>query len=167
MRHLAAALLMFFALPCMAKTASQEPNDNCGARTLSGGTVFTLTVERSFQPGLAFLLCQRKAPNQSFLLIQSELKSASTNKKIMLNDKDFVELMGLYENALTYNARDHIIGLDGSIWCLETKRGLNYSKACFYTPGYDTGARGLTGLNLLGVALWKIGSMSTAAGKLY
>lgn len=168
MRCLAVIYLLLFSFPCMAMSVDEKISSDCGQRSISSGTIFSFTIDRSFRPSLTFVLCQKTEPNQSFLLIRSELENDSANKKITLNDGQFMELMGLYENALTYNAKDmQTIGIDGSTWCLETKRGLNYSKACFYTPSYNTNERGLSGMNRLGVELWRIGNLDAVAGKLF
>jgi hypothetical protein len=60
-----------------------------------------------------------------------------------------------------------LIGSDGSTCRLETKPGLNYSKACFYSPGEETNKRGLAELDQLGAELWKIGNLAAISGKLH
>ncbi len=167
MRSAVFIFFLLFAFPFVAESANQETSISCHSRTISEGTIFTFTIERSFQPALTFILCQKKETNQSYLQISSELKRDSANKIVTLTDNEFMELMKFYENALTYNAKDSEFGLDGSTWCLETKRGLNYSKACFYTPSYNANDRGLSGLHQLGVELWRVGNLDAHAGKLY
>ncbi|HXI43592.1 MAG TPA: hypothetical protein VNH83_26655, partial [Bryobacteraceae bacterium] len=64
-----------------------------------------------------------------------------------------------YERALEYNVKDDALGNDGSSWCLETTRGFTYSKACFWSPEYNTEERHLTGMLALGRALWHLAAI--------
>ena len=83
----------------------------------------------------------------------------------MVDTALYDKLVALYEKALDYDAKDDSMGSDGSSWCLETQRGLTYSKACFWTPQYETAKRRLNGLLLLGEELWRVAKLDSA--KLY
>jgi len=76
-------------------------------------------------------------------------------------------VVALYEDALGYNVRDSAMGLDGSDWCLETRRGFTYSKACFWTPVDRAKERGISGLSTLGQELWRLAAMDSSVGELY
>jgi hypothetical protein len=77
----------------------------------------------------------------------------------------YKRIISLYERALDYDVKDNAMGFDGSGWCLETQRGFTYSKACFWTPEYETERRRLSGLLALGVELWRVAKLDSA--KLY
>jgi hypothetical protein len=154
----------------MAAPQDASDNDKCGYRTVFDGTVFTLTIGRSFDPGVTFKLCQRKKPGQSFVLVAvdaSDESNAKSETTLPLDENSYKALIKLYEAALDYNVKDDTMGLDGSGWCLETRRGFTYSKACFWTPGYETSKRGLIGLENLGNELGRLAKLEKTAGKLY
>ena len=52
--------------------------DICGERTARSGTVFTLTVNRSFEPEVIFKLCDREDKSKRFLLISTNQVSTPT-----------------------------------------------------------------------------------------
>jgi hypothetical protein len=125
--------------------------------------VFSLAIDRSFDPGVKFELCARKAPVQNFLRLSTESKLHSdrwTARKIILEDSEYAKLLELYEAALEYNVKDDAMGLDGSSWCLETRRGFTYSKACFWSPQYETAQRHLSGMWALGEELWGLAALN-------
>ena len=106
-----------------------------------------------------FKLCERKEPSQSFVLINVESahsRKRSVTRQLVVDETTFVNLVGLYERALEYDVKDDALGNDGSSWCLETTRGFTYSKACFWSPEYNTEERHLTGMLALGRALWHL-----------
>lgn len=146
-------------------------DDACGFRTMRSGTVFTMSIDRSRileNSYVEFKLCEREEPSQSFLLIRTVTeqpkKHAETHQK-RLDEDAFVALTAMYETALNYDVKDNALGNDGSSWCLETTRGFTYSKACFWSPEFDTDKRRLTGMLALGRQLWHLSGMD--ADRLY
>jgi hypothetical protein len=83
-----------------------------------------------------------------------------SERKILLGEGVFEKLVALYEKALEYNVKDDAWGLDGSLWCLETQRGFTYSKACFWSPDYQSEKRGLIGMVNLGEELWRFAELN-------
>jgi hypothetical protein len=136
--------------------------DVCGERTAQNGTVFTLTVDRSFEPSVIFKLCDREDKSKRFLLVSTQSsghKDKWDTKTIPLGLQAYERVVSLYERSLDYDVRINVGGNDGSIWCLETQRGFTYSKACFWTPTEDASARRLIGLVELGRGLWKLAKL--------
>jgi len=138
--------------------------EQCGYRTAKEGTVFTLTISRSFHGQAHFQLCERQSPEKSFVTYTTE-KIISVKE---LTSKEYEEIYTLYESALEYDVKYAASGLDGSSWCLETKRRSTYSKACFWTPSSGNREnRGLSGLYKLGQKLWGISEFQLENEKLY
>jgi hypothetical protein len=157
-------LVLLFGSCC----AYADSEDICGTRWVGGGTVFSLMVERSFDPGVTFKLCDREDHSKRFLLIstQSGMHSEKwVSKTLPLDPSRYDKVVALYERALDYDVKDDSMGMDGSSWCLETRRGFTYSKACFWTPQYETKKRRLSGLLALGEELWRVAKLDSA--KLY
>lgn len=157
-----AALWMLVVAACRPLCA-MATDDKCGYRTAVSGTVFTVTISRSFDPQVKFELCVREAPAQNFVLVSSESHLGSKRwvvNKVPLNHSDYTELLRLYELALGYDVKDSLMGADGSDWCLETQRGGTYSKACFWTPSVNAQKRNLVGLLSLGQDLWRLSALS-------
>jgi hypothetical protein len=157
-------LVMFLALVAWLPRSASADADECGLRTHLTGTVFTLSINRSFDPGVKFEVCARKAPEPNFLRVVAESKlhsDAWTDRTITLDDSEYAKLLTLYEAALEYNVKDDAIGLDGSSWCLETTRGFTYSKACFWSPQYKTLPRRLSGMWALGEELWRLAELDS------
>lgn len=149
-------------------SVNEEIEGACGYRTQYDGTVFTLTISRSFHPWVEFKLCERKNPEENFILVSTKSKEGMiTHRKIPTELDTYESLYELYFEALDYNVRDAIMGLDGSMWCLETRRGFTYSKACFWSPEYDDEKRGLVGLVKLGKKLWECTDIGSELGGLY
>ena len=154
----AAICLLMLGTPVFA----HAKEDVCGFRSRTAGTVFSMSISRSMSLNntpVEFKLCERKEPSQSFVL--TNVKSAhsqkrSVTRRLVIDETTFVSLVGLYERALEYNVKDEALGNDGSSWCLETTRGFTYSKACFWSPEYNTDERHLTGMLALGRALWHL-----------
>lgn len=133
--------------------------DVCGERTARSGTVFTLTVDRAFEPSVIFKLCDREDKSKRFLLAsrQSTGHEGGWDTKIVpLNPQAYERLVALHERSLDYDVTMNVGGNDGSTWCLETQRGFTYSKACFWTPTEESSERRLVGLVELGKELWKL-----------
>ncbi len=139
-----------------------DSKDICGERTARSGTVFTLTVNRSFEPEVIFKLCNREDKSKRFLLISTQSSINPDNwssNSVSLGSLEYEKVASLYEKALDYDVRINVGGNDGSTWCLETQRGFTYSKACFWTPTDEPKARRLTGLLELGRELWRIAKL--------
>jgi len=164
-QHLSIALFML-----LASCTSIPAVESCGYRTAFDGTVFSLNIERSFDPAAAFQLCERKAPESSFLLVTTfeyQTHRIASIDKFTLDDSQFEKLLVLYEDALNINFKDDAIGLDGSSWCLETNRGFTYLNACFWSPKFDTRNRELENLVAFGQALWQFANLEPAIGRIY
>ena len=156
-----AILVTLALLPCPELFADEI--EQCGYRRAMDGTVFTLTISRSFHQEVSFQLCEREAPESSFIRFTNG-KTIRTKK---LNVEEYNELYAAYEKALEYNVKDDALGMDGSNWCLETKRGFTYLKACFWTPSSDSKNRGLNGLYQLGKKLWSVEGINLDDEELY
>jgi hypothetical protein len=160
-RRVAICLFMLGAIPVLA----HAKDDVCGFRSRDAGTVFSMSISRSMSLNnfpVEFKLCERKEPSQSFVLINIESAHArkrSVTRRLVIDETTFVSLVGQYERALEYNVKDDALGNDGSSWCLETTRGFTYSKACFWSPEYNTEERHLTGMLALGRALWHLAAI--------
>jgi hypothetical protein len=158
----ALAYRSLFALATLLGSApafATGTEDVCGERTARSGTVFTLTVERSFEPGVIFKLCDREDKSKRFLLVSTQSsvqKDGWDTKSIPLGLQVYERVASLHEKSLDYDVRINAGGNDGSNWCLETQRGATYSKACFWTPTEEPSARRLIGLVELGRELWKL-----------
>jgi len=162
-------ILISLLLFCSNAVAA-EKYGICGFWAAHHGPVFSLHIERAFHVGVDFKLCEREEPGRSFLLVTRDPDNRNQVDdpiKIPLNDATHQKLLTLYDNALEYNVKDVAGGLDGSSWCLETWRGSNHSKACFWSPGLDSEARRLTGLEKLGRELWSIAAIEPKDGPLY
>ena len=167
----AAAYRSLFALVMLLgcrSTFADGPEDICGERWALGGTVFTLTISRSFEPDVIFKLCEREDKSKRFLLISTYSSSRPdkwASKSVPLASPAYDRVASLYEKALDYDVRINWGGNDGSEWCLETQRGATYSKACFWTPTDEPKRRHLSGLVELGKELWRIAKWDSS--KLY
>jgi hypothetical protein len=137
----------------------------CGIRSMRAGTVFSLSIDRSRvlqNSSVQFKLCQRTAPSQSFLLIHANTeqpKRHSEMRQLQVDESTYLNLVEMYEKALDYDVKNDAMGFDGSSWYLETTRGFTYSKACFWSPEYETENRRLTGVLALGRELWHLAGM--------
>jgi hypothetical protein len=159
------ALIML--LGCRS-TLAADPENTCGERTLRDGTVFTLSISRSFEPEVTFKLCDREDKSKRFLLISTQSSSRPDKwalKSVPLESPAYDRVASLYEQSLDYDVRIDVGGNDGSTWCLETQRGFTYSKACFWTPADEPKRRHLSGLLELGKELWRIAKFDSS--KLY
>jgi hypothetical protein len=154
-------ILISLCLFC-SRAIAAEKHDFCGYKTVYG-TVFSLSISSAFGGGMEFNLCARRDPGASYITVTryaAENDKHGEPLKVSLNDSRYQKLLTLYEDALDYNVKDNVMGLDGSIWCLETARGSTYSKACFWSPEVDSEKRQLAGLaklgrELLSIAGWK------------
>jgi hypothetical protein len=136
--------------------------DVCGIPGRTVGTVFVLSIGRSMSVGrrhVEFKLCERGEPSESFVLIEVGSKQPGQHveiRQLRIDETTFVKLVALYERALDYDVKDNAMGNDGSSWCLETTRGLTYSKVCLWSPDYNTTPRHLEGMLALGRQLWHL-----------
>lgn len=139
----------------------------CGMRTMRAGTVFSMSIARSRireDSYVEFKLCERSEPSPSFLLIRTgteRSKKHSETRQLRIDETTYLDLVAMYERALDYDVKDDALGNDGSSWCLETTRGFTYSKACFWSPEYNTSERHLTGMLALGRELWHLAGMDS------
>ena len=116
---------------------------------------FTVEItQRARAPGedMAFRFCNGHA--STLLLVRAKAKGKV--RAVTLTQEQSTRLLALYETALEMNFKDEDLGLDGAIWCLETKRGMNSLRACFWSPANNTHRRGLAGLLALGTTLWEL-----------
>lgn len=146
-------------------SAQAGAEDVCGESTARSGTVFTLSVERSFKPTVTFKLCNREDKSKRFLLVSTESrdhKDGWDTRSIPLGPQAYARVASLYEQSLDYDVRINVGGNDGSMWCLETQRGFTYSKACFWTPTEESRDRRLTGLVELGRELWELAKLDSS-----
>jgi hypothetical protein len=162
------SLFVLVMLLSCRSTFAADPEGICGERTMLSGTVFTLTISRSFEPDVTFKLCNREDKSKRFLLISTYTSSrqdkwASTS--VPLESLAYDRIAALHEKALDYDVRIDWGGNDGSEWCLETQRGFTFSKACFWTPSDEPTKRHLSGLLELGKELWRIAKLDSS--KLY
>ena len=163
MRRLTILIALF--LFCSSGAAA-EIFGICGPRH---GTVFALQIWRAFHGEIDFKLCAQAEPELNFLLVTrdpDESNKGDDQTRVPLTYATYQKLLTLYENALHYNVKDEAGGLDGSTWCLETLNG-PYSKACFWSPGFNSEDRGLKGLDKLGRELWSIAATEQRDGPLY
>jgi hypothetical protein len=167
--------LILLSACASASLADGKPreSDPCGRRTRYDGTVFTLTISRSFHLGATTIkLCARQDAEENFLLVRThpfpvERNHVWKDRQIKLDSGLYERIVQLYEKALDYNVKDDTIGFDGSSWCLETRRGFTYSKACFWSPDNEPQQRGIVGLYQLGKELWSIAELEPEIGELY
>jgi hypothetical protein len=116
------------------------------------------------------MLCERTSPGESFLLVASDSGNRSKktlHKRIFLDEAKYDRLNELYEAALDFNARDDVMGVDGSDWCLETRRVSVDLRVCIWSPTMQTAERRLTGLASLGRELWHVSDIQQVVGNLY
>jgi hypothetical protein len=159
-RPLFALVMLLWIAPALAGA-----DDVCGEHTSRSGTVFTLSVDRSFEPSVSFKLCNREDKSKRFLLVSAQSrghKDGWDSKSIPLGPEAYERLARLHEQSLNYDVRIGMGGNDGSLWCLETQRGFTYSKACFWTPTEEASARRLNGLIELGKALWELAKLDSS-----
>ena len=164
-------MIKFSALPALLILLGGIPlgaharDDVCGVRRMRDGTVFSLSISRSMVQENAYVefkLCERTQPSQNFLLIHTETerpRKHSEMRQLPVDQSAYLSLVAMYERALDYDVKDDALGNDGSSWCLETTRGFTYSKACFWSPEYNTNERHLTGMLALGRKLWQLAGM--------
>lgn len=98
----------------------------------------------------------------------SKNNAAKLNYTIPLFEQEYIQIIGFYQKAMSYNTLDSLAGTDGSSWCLEGMQGMNYRKACFWSPGLGSKERGIEGLYKLGEYLWEFSGLNkNAALSLY
>jgi hypothetical protein len=141
---------------------------SCNERFPPAWTIFALSLGHSMQPGrvLTFALCKDRTSGDDFLIrvIGAESTGAVDSQPLTSEQPD--DLVDLYERAVEFDALDDTAGADGSTWCLDAPRGGSHILACFCTPTYDTGDRGLSGLRDLGEELWKWSGWHRGQGRM-
>ena len=161
-------LFTVFILVSQSVFAVEWLDEDCGRYSAYSGKLFSLYIGTSFHGEAEFKLC--KSESQNYLTIATtELAKVdreqpparlTTRNKIILFEQEYVQIVSLYEKALSYNALDDVMGTDGSTWCLESQRGINYTKACFWMPSSDSEERGLADLYNLAEYLWEFTGLS-------
>jgi len=132
--------------------------------------VFELNVRKSlylFGP-VVIKLC--KKPEHYFLFVHGitfrpDLKHVK--ERIDLTPEQAQEIIEKYKNAMQYNTLDDARFLDGSEWCIKSRKGFTYSNACFFTPSSKPEKRGLSGLHKLGLHLWEVTGLKKDGVELY
>ncbi len=163
-------LILIFPLTSIA---SEVQAIDCGEKYLNEGEVFELTMSRSRSlSSYKIKLCQK--PDRHYIIIskipRNRTQDSDVESKVtILNKNQIIKIRTMYEEALKYNTLDTIYGKDGSRWCLVSALGSNYTKGCFWSPGYKSiaGERGLLGLYNLGVYIWEITGLKESNVKLY
>lgn len=138
-------------------------DEDCGRYGAYAGKLFSLSIATSFHGTSEFKLC--KSESQKYLVVSTidfvkvdesqPLASRASRYRIQLFEQEYAQVTSLYKKALSYNTLDDVMGVDGSTWCLESQRGINYTKACFWTPSVNYEERGLVGLYNLANYLWE------------
>jgi hypothetical protein len=157
-----------FILFSQSVSAVEWLDEDCGRYGAYSGKLFSLHIATSFHGEAEFKLC--KSESQNYLTIATtELAKVGSDKpparlktrnKIILFEQEYVQIVTLYEKALSYNTLDDVMGMDGSTWCLESQRGINYTEACFWMPSFDSEERGLSDLYNLADYLWEFTGLS-------
>ena len=160
-------LLLIF--PLLANAIEWNDPD-CGKLNKYHGKVFEFNASMSFHGDIDIKLC--KDNDTHFLTVSTKIPSGNNDlteewKRIDLKKEIVPKIMESYENAMRYNTLDKVMGPDGSSWCIESQHGFTYTKACFWSPGYKSEERGLSGLRDLGIYLWEISGLEKANIKLY
>jgi len=155
-------------LLALAGSASAADDFACvhGNPHLALGKFTFEIVDRAtaFDKPTAFRLCQTSG--KASLLIRTKVGGRMKVRAISLTEEQTSHLDSLYEAALGANFKDDDIGLDGSSWCLETARGSNSLKACFWSPTSGAEKRGLAAFAVLGTALWNLADFGNTNGRL-
>ncbi len=86
-------------------------------------------------------------------------------KTVNLDAEQLAMVKSLFQAAFDSNFKDETFGVDGSTWCLEANK-VNYLKACFWTPTYNTKARGIEEFVALGTGLWNLAKIDASNGEL-
>jgi hypothetical protein len=164
-KHICLGIFISFWLFCSGG-AHAEIFGICGPTHLP---VFALHIWRAFHGEIDFTLCAGQEPVGNFLLVKrdpDERITVDDSTAVSLDDATYQKLLTLYADAFVYNLKDEVLGLDGSTWCLESLSE-SYSKACFWSPRYNSEERGLKGLKTLGGELWSIAATVLRDGPLY
>jgi len=161
-------IFLFLSLVSASAFSIEWADEDCGQWNAYEGKVFSLDIGTSFHGGVLFKLC--KSETQNFISVlttqrtrkdeEKEIIETTTRKYIDISKEEYEKIFKLYETALQYNTLDESSGTDGSNWCMESQRSFTYTKACFWTPSYNSQKRGLKGLNELGSFLWEFAGIS-------
>src|SRR5262249_46620700 len=97
-RPLFAFVILLWITPALAGADAV-----CGEHTARSGTVFTLSVDRSFEPSVTFKLCNREDKSKRFLLVSTQSKGSKDgwdSKGIPLDAEAYERLARLHERSL-------------------------------------------------------------------
>ena len=159
--------LVLIALTAIAATnARAEDPFACVKGNDASKGIFTFDIWRAFTVDNAttsFRLCELSS--KSFLRVQIKSEKKLSVRTVDLSKEQVASLHELYDAALGVNFKDDTSGTDGSGWCLEANR-MNYLKACFYTPTYNSHERGIAPFVALGTALWEMAQFGNGNGEL-
>ena len=159
-------LVLFFLIFCSSVTFAKDPFACMYSGNVPSKGIFTFEIWRAFDSNrdTSFRLCD--LAGKAFVLVKSKVGEKLKVRKIDLDVGQHAKLKSLYENALGANFGDETFGTDGSTWCLEANR-MNYLKACFWSPQFDTEKRRIRGFTALGSWLWELAQFGDSNGKLY
>jgi hypothetical protein len=165
-------VLFIFILFSRAALATEWVEKDCGQYNAYNGEVFFLKISTAFHGEVSFKLCKSKVQNVLNVRVinhgASKEIATELNYTFPLFEQEYIQIIGFYQKAMSYNALDRISGTDGSSWCLEGMQGINYRKACFWSPGLGSEERGIGGLYKLGAYLWEFSGLDkNAALRLY
>jgi len=158
--------LFFLALIASSVAQAKDPFACMYSGNVPSKGIFTFEIWRApdFDKDTSFRLCD--LAGETFLLVKAKAGKSFKVRRIDLDAAQFTKFKGLYQDALGANFKDDTVGLDGSSWCLEASR-MQYLKACFWSPGENTDARGVGSFLVLGTALWEFAQFGNSNGKLY
>jgi hypothetical protein len=75
---------------------------------------------------------------------------------LKISQSEYEKILNLFKDALKVNFFDNVMGLDGSIWCMEINGlAIQERNFCFWSPEHESKQRGLEGLASLGRYLFK------------
>ena len=157
---------ILFAVVLATKTVHacdefREDRDRLGMK------IFSLSIDRSFHQEVIFQLWE----NCDLKTLRVRVGS---NKQEMELDRDSHQrIVRKFARAQESNVKDLLVGVDGSMWCLDNYEFENSELpmvgtiSCFWSPTSDAESRKLKGLSELGQYLWSIPSMKLLEGELY
>ena len=158
---------VFLALiPALSLSAFANENEKYDSSIFknTNGDIFELNINTSFDGNVNFLVSKEK---DKYYLIVNASKEKLHKERIELTEQQLQIINKNYKNALKYNAKDDVQGLDGAIWCFTVDNKSKSKEACFWSPEYKSEARGLGGITELGKSLWKFTDLDQKGFKLY
>lgn len=153
-------LLLLFTFFSFQSYADQWEDEDCGMKSKYEGKIFELTINEYLRiDGLfTFKFCKSGSSREkSFIVVKqfSSVVDLNNNKNlhksiIKLTPQQTTIILDKFDKALEVNLKDKVNGLDGSQWCLDFVNIHTKANMCFWTPGYKSEERGLSGLHGLG-----------------